>query len=298
MKSDWIEIRLTVPAEQVDIVSGLLFTLGAEGVVTSERPLDTFVPPDPNEPESGPQLLKAYFQNRDEQQLAAEITAMLADGWLDPAPEIESRRIGSQDWAEGWKQHFQPFVIGKLLVRPSWDSTRPAGGQIPLTIDPGMAFGTGSHATTRLCLQAVAELVPENAQKVLDVGTGSGILAIAAALLGARKVIGCDIDAQACATAAENAEINGVADRVVITDLPLEKIAGTFDLVIANILAEENIRLAEQLCSHTADGGCLVLSGILADKADMVRAAFDPRMAAAPRVTYQDEWTCLVYHRV
>ncbi len=297
MNSDWIEIRLTVPAEQVDLVSGLLFTLGAGGVVTAERPLDTFVPPDPDEPETGPQTLKAYFQQREKEELISEIRQMLAGGWLDPVPDLECRQVGAQDWAEGWKQHFQPFVIGKLLIRPSWDQTQPGAGQTVLTIDPGMAFGTGSHATTRLCLQAVAELVPDHAQSVLDVGTGSGILAVAAALLGATKVIGCDIDPQSCTTAKENAEVNGVGDRVTITGESLETLPGRFDLVIANILAEENIRLAEPLTNHLQPGGYLVLSGILTEKTDLVRNTFDDLMGAPPQVHNLDEWASLVYRR-
>ncbi|GAB4178385.1 MAG: 50S ribosomal protein L11 methyltransferase [Geothermobacteraceae bacterium] len=297
MNSDWIEIRLTVPAEQIETVSALLFALGAGGVVTAERPLDTFVPPDPDEPETGASVLKAYFQHREEKELTTEIGAMLAGGWLDPVPDIESRPVGAQDWAEGWKQHFRPFTIGRLLVRPTWDPTEPDPEQTLLTIDPGMAFGTGSHGTTRLCLQAVAELVPEQADSVLDVGTGSGILAVAAALLGAERVIGCDIDAQACATAKENAQLNGVGDRVVITDEPLSEIPGRFDLVIANILAEENIRLAGQLIDHLRPGGHLVLSGILGEKVDLVRDTFDGHMGASPQVHYQDEWASLVYRR-
>ena len=164
----------------------------------------------------------------------------------------------------------------RLVTNPPWEAFTPQAGDAVVTLDPGMAFGTGTHGTTRLCLEALAGLFEGAAppRRVLDVGTGSGILAIAAAALGAEEVLACDIDAEACRTARENVAANGVADRVEVTDRPLEELTGGFDVVLANILAEENIRLAELLVSRLAPGGTLILSGIREEKEALVSAAF------------------------
>jgi len=301
MKPAWIEITLKVPASGVDLVSYTLTELGAGGVVTAVRKLDTFVVPDPDEPETGEQTLHGYFPAPDDaDELCSRVEQALGE-LSQLMPGIQPGRltwheVAEDDWAEGWKQHFKPFRVGPLLVRPTWEEASPQPGETLLQIDPGMAFGTGSHATTRLCLEAlVANIGTLAATKVLDVGTGSGILAIAAALLGAEQVVGCDIEQEACRVAAGNAALNGVAGRIDLGTTPLEDIAGHFDLVLANILAEENIRLSTQLRGHLAPGGVLVLSGILEEKVELVQTTFDRLFASPPRVMLQEEWACLVY---
>jgi ribosomal protein L11 methyltransferase len=303
MKEIWLEITLSVPPEHVDLVSYTLTEQGAAGVVTAVHQLDTFVVPDPDRPETGPQTLHAYFPAVSDpaatcsrvQQALHESAPLLNN----VEPKILSHaEVRQEDWAEGWKQHFQPFHVGRLLVRPTWDKTQPGAGEILLQIDPGMAFGTGSHGTTRLCLDALVRCFEQAPPATtLDVGTGSGILAIAAALLGSRQVYGCDIEAEACRIARENAALNNVKTLVEISDTPLEKITGRYNLVLANILAEENIRLARQLIDHTMQGGSLVLSGILNEKVALVRQTFDPLLGSPPELTLQDEWACLVYRR-
>jgi ribosomal protein L11 methyltransferase len=167
-----------------------------------------------------------------------------------------------------------------------------------VTLDPGMAFGTGTHDTTRLCLEALAQLFEEQQlQRVLDVGTGSGILAIAAAALGAQQVVACDIEPESCRVAAENARLNLVDGRVQITDRPLEELEGDFQLVLANILAEENIRLAPQLVSRLTPGGSLVLSGILVEKEQLVIDALRTFALTGPDIVRTAEWSCLIYRK-
>ncbi len=205
----------------------------------------------------------------------------------------------NEDWAEGWKQHFSVLHLGQLVIRPTWEEYTPAAGEAVVTLDPGMAFGTGTHGTTRLCLEALAELfaVPSPPQRVLDVGTGSGILAIAAAVLGAHRVLACDIDPQACQTARENAAMNGVTGQVEITDQPLENLEEDFQVVLANILAEENVRLANELFRRLAVGGVLVLSGILQEKEALVAAGFSSLPLLGPVISRRDEWSCLLYRK-
>lgn len=305
MNELWLQIDITVPAAGIDLVCHEMTELGSAGITVEERALDTFVVPDPDVEIPEFLTLKAYFppdiqQAQLVEQLAERLAwlATLIPGLEPVVPEI--RRIRAEDWAESWKQHFGIQRIGsRLVVRPSWEEYTPEPQDAVLTLDPGMAFGTGSHATTRLCLEALAELYETGPgpQRVLDVGTGSGILAVAAALLGARKVLGCDIDATACRVALDNARQNGVERQVAVTRDPLETLEGNFEVVLANILAEENARLAAELVNRLAVGGALILSGILNEKEQLVIDAFDGRGLTGPDIRRQDEWSCLCYRK-
>ena len=226
--------------------------------------------------------------------------------WLAPlVPGLEAQlpevaEVRNEDWAEGWKQHFPVVKIGRrLVIRPSWEEYVPAAEDVVLVLDPGMAFGTGTHGTTRLCLDALAARFdrPDPPRRVLDVGTGSGILAMAAAALGAEQVLACDIDPESCRIATENVRNNRLQQQVVVTGEPLETLEGGFDLVLANILAEENIRLAKELVSRLRPGGQLVLSGILLEKEDLVVAAFAAYPLTGLQRLRREDWSCLVYTR-
>lgn len=305
MKSSWFELHLTVPASGIDLVCNELSELGCDGVTVEERPLDTFIPPDPDEPVSESYRIKAYFHtNEDPEALRRKIRDRMA--WLaDLVPGLaarlpELRTVRQEDWAEGWKQHFGLLRIGRrLVVKPTWEPYEPRDGETIVNLDPGMAFGTGTHGTTRLCLEALARTFdgPQPPHRVLDVGTGSGILAIAAAALGADRVLACDIEEEACRVAAENAAANGVDSRLEITFRPLSELEDGFELVLANILAEENIRLAQDLVRRLAPGGVLILSGILREKESLVSDAFAPFDLQGPEITRQGEWVCLTYRR-
>jgi ribosomal protein L11 methyltransferase len=206
----------------------------------------------------------------------------------------------AEDWAHDWRQHFPPLRIGsRLLIRPSWDETPAGRAELILTLDPGRAFGTGTHATTALCLDVIARLAdsPSPPARVLDVGAGSGILAMAAAALGAREVIACEIDPDACQVAGENVAANHLQQRVKVTTTPIEELTGHFDLVLANILAGENIRLAPHFLARLATGGHLVLSGILVEQEADVTAAFNRLPLTLVTIDRRDEWSCLLYHR-
>lgn len=303
MEQPWVEMQLHVPAIGLDLVCNELMELGCAGVTVEERPLDTFVPPDPDEPAVGEHLIKAFFPA--DQSLPAlqsrikERLTWLANFIPGLVPELPTAvPVQNEDWAEGWKQHFHPVRIGsRLVVKPSWEAFSAEGTDVVIDIDPGMAFGTGTHGTTLLCLQALARLFegPAPPEKVLDVGTGSGILSVAAAALGARRVLACDIDPEACRIARENALLNGVAERIEVTATPLSELPGDFDIVLANILAEENIRLAPELIGRLAPGGALILSGILLEKENLVVQAFSLPPLSGPEITRHDEWSCLLY---
>lgn len=296
MNSHYFEVTLNVDASRIEPVSALLADIGSTGVTVEQRTLDTFVAPSPDEPDrDGP--LKAYFDDDwQEGQLREAIEGVCQQLAIETPVEIT--RLPTADWAESWKQNFPPLqVADQLLILPSWEEVPPDAPQRTLRLDPGMAFGTGTHETTALCLeQLVAAIQTDEVSAVLDVGTGSGILAMAAAILGVPRVIGCDIDPGACDVARQNCDTNGLS-QVQITSTPLEALESNFDLVVANILAEENVRLANELVRRLSPGGRLILSGILVEKESLVREGFDGFSLDGPLSIRRGDWSCLVYRK-
>jgi ribosomal protein L11 methyltransferase len=203
-------------------------------------------------------------------------------GRIRPLPAAQFKPIQQANWAEAWKQHYQPIAVGeRLMIVPAW-LEQPAGGRIPIRIDPGMAFGTGTHPTTQLCLQALEMAAPRAGctWEVIDLGCGTAILAIAALKLGAWHALGVDIDPEAIRAARENAQTNRVTANLDLGVGSLDEIrSGAYTIrnariVLANILAPVLIRLlGEGLGDILADGGVLILSGILQEQADDVQAA-------------------------
>ena len=190
--------------------------------------------------------------------------------------EYETSIVGvnEEDWANNWKQYYHTQRIGKrIVVTPSWEEYTPSGDDVQMRLDPGMAFGTGTHDTTRLCLELLEEVVtPET--RILDVGTGSGILSVGGVLLGAPSALGVDIDPVAVKVANENAEINEVTGKTefVCGDLT-DKVHGKFEIVTANIVADVIIRLLGTVKNYLLKGGVLIVSGIIDTRADEVENA-------------------------
>ena len=304
MKNEWIVIELKVKGEFVDLVGAVLAEHGCSGTVVDERELDTFILPDDDLDPSADYALKAYFDAVTDPQL---LISKLEIAFREiPLLKNQDFRIKSgasvrmEDWAEGWKQNFSVFHVGKrLVIRPSWEDYVPAAGEVVVEIDPGMAFGTGTHGTTQLCLEMIAELLdrPDPPMNMLDVGTGSGILALGAAALGCQRVVANDIDPDALSVARENINKNNCAEQIEISEQPLEKLPGQFELIVANIMAEENIRLRHAFMEHLRPGGWLVLSGILKEKEQLVRDGFADLSLEFFPSRYQDEWVCLLLCR-
>ncbi|MCQ2441250.1 MAG: 50S ribosomal protein L11 methyltransferase [Clostridia bacterium] len=177
---------------------------------------------------------------------------------------VESVTVNDNEWNENWKKYFKAFEIGeRLAVCPSWEEYGKKDGRTVISLDPGAAFGTGGHATTSLCLEMLENTV-SGEKTMLDIGTGSGILSIASALLGIKSAVGVDIDAQSVKTAKENAQRNGVSDKTefIVGDLA-EKITGRYDIVCANIVADVIIRLFDNVADYMKDDGLLIVSGII-----------------------------------
>ena len=209
--------------------------------------------------------------------------------------EIEKFDVNDSDWADGWKKFFKCTEVGeKILIRPSWEDYDKNTDRIVLSIDPGAAFGTGTHATTSLCLELLEGYVTDKS-RVLDIGSGSGILSIGAILLGAEHADGVDIDAAAVKVALENAEINGVSDKTnyIVGDLA-EKISGKYDIVCANIVADVIIRLLENVDNYMEKDAVLITSGIIDSREKDVTTAFQKFGFSIEKRLTRDNWCAFV----
>ena len=208
---------------------------------------------------------------------------------------IEDEIVNDASWADGWKKFFKCTEVGKkLVIRPSWEEYENTGGKTVLSIDPGAAFGTGTHATTALCLELLQNYVAEEST-VLDIGCGSGILSIASVLLGASSAIGVDIDAQSVKVAKENAELNNVVDKTqyIVGDLA-EKVNGKYNIVCANIVADVIIKLLENVDEYMKDGAVRLTSGIIDIRKDDVVAAFSRFGFNIVEERTKDNWYAIV----
>jgi len=279
-------LTVDVPEPEADDTAALLLDAGAAGAEVR----DTSVAPMPGAPRPAPGRAQvvAFFAGRND---AAQAAASL--GLAGTVSEI-----ADQDWGESWKEGLTPFRVGRVFVRFSWTPSPPPPGAVEVVLDPGMAFGTGTHPTTALCLAALDELLAASpGAAVLDVGTGSGLLAIAARKLGAGRVAGTENDPVALRVAEENASRNGVALELGLV-APSE-VEGQFPIVVANILANTLVELAPGIAARVAPGGSLLLSGILAGQEEEVRAAYLAQGLAvdAPRERSQAEWRLLALRR-
>lgn len=238
------------------------------------------------QPAPGRATVLAWFVERGDAEAARE------------AHGGEVAEVPDADWGEAWKKGLTAFSIGRVRVRPSWIREAPPPGAVEVILDPGMAFGTGTHPTTALCVGALSDLLAARpGASVLDVGTGSGLLAIAAKRLGAGRVAGNDNDPVAVRVARENARANGV--ELELSGDPVEEIPGRFDLVVANILANTLVELAPALAAKVAPGGVVLLSGILVPQEAEVRAAYEAQgLTPFPgEDRRQGEWSLLALQR-
>lgn len=207
--------------------------------------------------------------------------------------KCEIEYVNQEDWETGWKKYYHPMDIGeKLAVCPSWEEYSPAHRKV-LKLDPGMAFGTGTHETTYLCLEVLDKSI-KGGERVLDVGTGSGILGIGAILLGAGEVEGIDIDPTAVKVAKENAKLNGVADKfkIIVGDLS-DKATGKYDIIVANIVANAVMMLSETIKNFLKEGGLYITSGIIDTRKDEVVAKLQSLGLKILKIHEKNGWVCI-----
>lgn len=303
MNDSWLEIACDVPAEFAEVVADYLTILSGSGVCVENLTVDAFSPSEI--PDSQRMTIKAYLPaEQDPAPKMAELETYLQElnqrqpGFGLIRPTITPVR--SEDWSTSWKVHFKPLRVGRrLLIVPTWEEAASLPDDLVLRIDPGMAFGTGGHETTRLCLELLEKIMDAApllvSPSLLDLGTGSGILAMAASRLGAGRILALDIDPEAVEVACENLVLNDLAENVECGTIPLESLEENFDIILANILAEELVRLAPDLAARLNPGGDLVLSGILAEKEELVRRGFAGQPLRYEETNQSGEWVAMHY---
>jgi ribosomal protein L11 methyltransferase len=287
----WLVVELLVPKEFGDAVSNFLIEQGATGIEELDEDLKwgrlrTYFPQDEKEK----RVLRALYRYlKSLKSIDPEISQA----------RIETSSIPEQDWSENWKRFFKPLrVTSKFVVKPPWSPNRLKKGQMVININPGMAFGTGTHATTKMSLRALESSLKRRGLSVLDVGTGSGILSIAAARLGASEVWGVDIDGVAVENARENVKQNHVSKIVRIRKGKIGDIQKRFDVVIANIDFKSLIRMRMPLFRHLKRQGILILSGILErEKEKLLQHYMETGLIQSDKVVQEEEWVCLILQK-
>lgn len=302
----WIEVSVPTRSDEIDDVCAQLAELGAGGmVVEDETDFQQFLEQNHQYWDYVDDALEAQFRG------VSRIKFYLADD-DDGRAQLEAIRAGigrelttatvrDSDWENNWRQYYQPIEVGeRLVVVPEWLDA-PADGRLPLRLDPGLIFGTGSHATTRMCLEAMETLAAPD-KRVLDLGCGSGILSIGALVLGCREAVGCDIDPKAPDVAMDNAALNGIgADRFrvcagdILADRGMRAALGTnFDIVLANIVADVILPLAPLSREFLAPGGTFVTSGIIEGRQDEIEHALKKAGYSIEKHFCEEEWHCFV----
>ena len=307
---DWAEISLRTTHEEMELIAQALLDVGAGGVVYEDPEEERqylaqaegreAAPPQAEEPV----VVKAYLP--EDEDLTARLAELRegivrlarADGFDAAACAPLVRHVSDADWENNWKAYFHTQRVGeRIVIQPTWETYAPQPEDIVLRLDPESAFGTGTHPTTAMCLRELESAV-KGGMRVFDVGTGSGVLAVAAAKLGAGEVVAMDYDRTAATVAQENVERNHVEDRVTtgVSDL-LKAFTGKADLIIANIIADIVIRLFDELDEHLAEGGHLLASGIIDERvADVTEAALAHGFAI-DKVIEENGWAAMVISR-
>lgn len=304
----YIEVILDTPPEEIDSRCERMAAMGVGGfVIENEADFQDFlennhqywdyVDRELEQQYAGVSRIKCYLtDDGDGQRLLREIRAAYGP--------VAVSFVEESDWENNWREYYKPIPVGeKLVVVPEWEAI-PEGGRIPLRLDPGLIFGTGSHATTRMCLAELEHYVNQDTE-VLDLGCGSGILGIGALVLGARRCLGCDIDPKAPDVVRANAALNGIGpDRLqvcagdILSDLSLRRGFGTgYQLVLANIVSDVIVPLSGFVGEFLAPDGVFICSGIIEGRQDEVRAALERNGFSVRAHRCEEEWHCFTCRR-
>ncbi len=312
----WYEIKVKTTSEASEAVSNMLYEIGAEGVLIE----------DPNDPvytnskesdwdyidieevkmhlEYDGAVVKCYFDGADVGasdledkliHLKGRLSQIESFG-LDGGPlTVEVKELENTDWNNEWKKHYKPFEVGnRLVIKPSWEEYEATDDRLIIEIDPGGAFGSGTHETTSMCMEMLEENVTAD-MDVFDIGCGSGILGIAAAKLGAKSVIAVDLDEAAVMTTQENAVRNNVSDNFTVHHGNLmDVVSGKADIIVANIIADIIILLAKDLRTFMKPGGLFISSGIIDDKIDAVKEGLEASGFEIVEVRRRGEWAAIL----
>ncbi|MEX2461760.1 MAG: 50S ribosomal protein L11 methyltransferase [Paenibacillaceae bacterium] len=318
----WHEVTIYTTEEAIEMVTNFMHELGAGGVSIEEsgtlnKNRDTsfgqlYDTPLNDIPE-GRCEIKSYFSEGSEmERILTELDAslrMLSEIGIDTgSPRVEMKDVYDEDWADEWKKYFKPIRVSeKLTIKPTWEEYSPALDELVIEIDPGMAFGTGTHETTTLCLQTLERYI-RGGEEIIDVGTGSGILAIAAIKLGAKHVLALDLDQVAVTVANENVALNRLEDRITVRKSDLLKVIESEDsslgitlpvqIIVANILAEVIILFCEDVYNALLVGGTYIASGIIAAKETIVEDAMTTAGLTVIEKFYEQNWVAIVARKL
>lgn len=308
MNGKWIEIRVITKSEALEMISSIFYTLDCKGVAIED-------PKDITERTTGPltwdfadinileykgkaAVVKGYFSEDDKvEELTKYITDKvqeIKDMGIDVGEgKVVAQEIHEEDWANNWKKYYKPTKIGeRIVVRPMWEDYEANDNEVVIDLDPGLAFGTGTHETTSMCMKALERNVTKDTT-VFDIGTGSGILAITAAKLGAKHVVGVDLDPVAVDSAKENVALNNATNIEILHGNLLDVVEGEADLVVANILAEIICILVDDVKKCLKKGGIFISSGIIHDRRQSVIDKLEESGFEILRADKDGEWNCI-----
>lgn len=309
MNGVWIEIRVITSSEAIEPISGIFYGLNSQGVAV-EDPNDLltrdqgpltwdFADINVLEHKGEFAVVKAYFSADENLEEIVAITKEkikeIKDMGIDIGKGIvECDKIKEEDWANNWKKYYKPSnITDRIVVKPMWEEYEPKNSELVIELDPGMAFGTGTHETTRMCVKSLEKYV-EKDSTVFDVGCGSGILAIAAAKLGAKLALGVDLDPVAVESAKENVGLNDLDNIEILEGNLLDVIDGKADIVVANIIAEIICILTEDVSKALNKGGLFITSGIIHERVDMVTSKLNECGFEVMEINKDGEWNCIV----
>ncbi len=308
MDKEWIEVAIVTSSEAVEAVSGILYNTGVKGVSIEDPEDIEFKKKNPGDWDYFDETLllvkdgaivKGYYkqdEHMDEylRYIKDSINNLEQFGIDKGKGLITVCKVNEEDWENNWKKYYKPSKIGeKVVVKPIWENYEVKDDEVIVELDPGMAFGTGTHETTRMCIKALEKHVkPESV--VFDIGTGSGILAITAAKLKAKEAIGVDLDPVAVKSAGENVKYNNIDNIKIMHGNLMEVVDGKADIVIANIIADVIIFLTEEVKKFIVTGGLFISSGIIRERKDDVVNKLEECGFKIEEVNVDGEWVCIV----
>jgi len=308
MNKDWIEMTIITSSEAVEAVSAMLYNTGVEGVSILD-PLDLIFRRDHTtdwdyfdetiiDTNSGV-VIKGYYKKDEKfethlEEIKTGVNNLPKFGLDKGIGSVTATKVNEEDWENNWKKYYKPIKVGeKIVIKPIWEEYKKNPDEIIVELDPGMAFGTGSHETTRMCIKALERHVNDSST-VFDIGTGSGILAITAAMLGAKKTIGVDLDPVAVDSAKQNVSYNDISNIEILYGDLMEVVKGKANIVVANIMADIIIFLTDQVKEFIVEGGYFISSGIILIKKDEVINKLIACGFTIEEINIEGEWVCIV----
>jgi ribosomal protein L11 methyltransferase len=282
----WLEITIDIDPVAKEAVSDFLMGMGSDGVVSEDFEtalMKAYLSREDNDPDTIKNTLKTFLDS---------LTKIFSD---IPAPVFDVKEMANQDWSTSWRSFFYlEKITDKLMILPAWEPMPDPVKEYVIRIDPGTAFGTGKHETTRMCLKAIEENVPNRPWTMLDVGTGSGILSVYGAMLGAHEITAIDIDPEAVSWAEKNIALNNIPVKIDLSTTPLDKIDKQYDIIAANLIMNTILELNPLFPKVLAMDGILILSGILTGQAERIVEDLKRYDLLKTGETIMGEWACLL----